>query len=162
MGTGLWALIFSAPRFPVTGNFLIIDVNLGFILQWCGDPTCVRFIGSEYRYSRRQDPRGECLLAPKVTTIVFIDAFHSRISLRTQPLLSILNAHEFPSTVLRFNPSSTMLISGSADNSVRVVEVPSSLGEKSNGALITVIWVLLAVLVVLLGVFLQSGGSIRL
>ncbi|KAG8956683.1 hypothetical protein FRC04_000161 [Tulasnella sp. 424] len=78
------------------------------------------------------------------------------------PLLSILNAHEFPSTVLRFNPSSTMLISGSADNSVRVVEVPSSLGEKSNGALITVIWVLLAVLVVLLGVFLQSGGSIRL
>ncbi|KAG8910315.1 hypothetical protein FRC00_008425 [Tulasnella sp. 408] len=78
------------------------------------------------------------------------------------PLLSILNAHEFPATVLKFNPSSTLLISGSADNSVRVVEVPSSLGEKSNGALMAIVWVLLAVFVVLLGVLLQSRGSIRL
>ncbi|KAG9051039.1 hypothetical protein FS837_000147 [Tulasnella sp. UAMH 9824] len=78
------------------------------------------------------------------------------------PLLSILNAHEFPATVLKFNPSSTLLISGSADNSVRVVEVPSSLREKSNGAFMAIIWVLLAVFVVLLGVLLQSRGSIRL
>ncbi|KAG8990748.1 hypothetical protein FRB90_001630 [Tulasnella sp. 427] len=74
------------------------------------------------------------------------------------PLVSILNAHEFPATVLKFNPSSTLLISGSADNSVRVVEVPSSLGEKSNGGLVNMVWVLLAILVIVLGVFLQSGG----
>lgn len=38
-----------------------------------------------------------------------------------QPLLSILKAHDFPSTCLRFSPDSKLLISGSADNTLRVV-----------------------------------------
>ncbi|KDQ64694.1 hypothetical protein JAAARDRAFT_94360, partial [Jaapia argillacea MUCL 33604] len=40
------------------------------------------------------------------------------------PLLTILRAHEFPPTTIAFNPTSNLLISGSADNSVRIVEVP--------------------------------------
>ena len=45
-----------------------------------------------------------------------------------QPLLTILKAHEFPPTTLRFNPTSTLLVSGSADNSVRIISVPAELG----------------------------------
>ena len=44
-----------------------------------------------------------------------------------QPLLTILKAHEFPPTTLRFNPSSNLLVSGSADNTVRIVTVPDQL-----------------------------------
>jgi WD40 repeat protein len=45
-----------------------------------------------------------------------------------QPLLTILKAHEFPPTTLRFSPTSNLLVSGSADNSVRVISVPADLG----------------------------------
>ena len=45
-----------------------------------------------------------------------------------QPLLTILKAHEFPPTTLRFSPTSNLLVSGSADNSVRVISVPAELG----------------------------------
>ena len=41
-----------------------------------------------------------------------------------QPVVTILKAHDFPPTTLRFNPESNLLISGSADNSIRVVTVP--------------------------------------
>lgn len=41
-----------------------------------------------------------------------------------QPVVTILKAHEFPPTTLRFNPTSNLLISGSADNTVRIVTVP--------------------------------------
>jgi len=70
------------------------------------------------------------------------------------PLMEILNAHEFPSTVLRFNPSSTLLISGSADNSIRVVEVPEGL-EKGSG-MTTIIYALVALLVAILALFLAQ------
>jgi len=42
------------------------------------------------------------------------------------PLVTILKVHEFPPTTLQFNPSSTLLVSGSADASVRVIVVPTS------------------------------------
>lgn len=38
--------------------------------------------------------------------------------------MTILQAHDFPVTSLRFNPTADLLISGSADNSVRVITVP--------------------------------------
>ena len=47
---------------------------------------------------------------------------------RLQPLLTILKAHDFPPTTLRFSPMSDMLVSGSADNTVRIVAVPPNLG----------------------------------
>jgi len=45
------------------------------------------------------------------------------------PLLSILKAHEFPPTTLRFSPDSSVLVSGSADNTVRIIVVPSTFGS---------------------------------
>jgi prolactin regulatory element-binding protein len=44
-----------------------------------------------------------------------------------QPLLTILKAHEFPPTTIRFNPTSDLLVSGSADNTIRIVSVPDNL-----------------------------------
>lgn len=49
-----------------------------------------------------------------------------------QPLVTILKAHDFPPTTLRFNPESNLLISGSVDNSIRVVSVPETLAESST------------------------------
>lgn len=46
----------------------------------------------------------------------------------SQPCATILKAHEFPPTVIKFNPSSTLLVSGSADNSIRIVSIPESTG----------------------------------
>ncbi|KZS97651.1 WD40 repeat-like protein [Sistotremastrum niveocremeum HHB9708] len=68
------------------------------------------------------------------------------------PLLTILRAHEFPLTTLCFDPSGTLLISGSPDNSIRVVQVPAA----SNGYSWSIILaILLALLLVLLGVAIE-------
>ena len=40
-----------------------------------------------------------------------------------QWLFTILKAHDFPPTTLKFNPTGTLLVSGSADNTVRIVSV---------------------------------------
>ncbi|EJD53776.1 WD40 repeat-like protein [Auricularia subglabra TFB-10046 SS5] len=65
------------------------------------------------------------------------------------PLLTILRAHEFPATTIRFNPTSTLLLSGSADDSVRVVPIPDSTGSNTGS------WILLvlAILAILLAIF---------
>nr|ANC28037.1 WD-repeat protein [Polyporus umbellatus] len=69
------------------------------------------------------------------------------------PLLTILKAHDFPPTTLRFSPTSDMLVSGSADNTVRVVTIPPNLGATSWGS-----WILfiVALLVVLFAVLAQQ------
>ncbi|CDU25605.1 uncharacterized protein SPSC_05498 [Sporisorium scitamineum] len=41
-----------------------------------------------------------------------------------RPVLKILHAHDFPPTCLKFNPSSNLLISASADNTLRVIPIP--------------------------------------
>ncbi|PAV20951.1 WD40 domain containing protein [Pyrrhoderma noxium] len=68
------------------------------------------------------------------------------------PLLSVLKAHDFPSTVLKFNPSSNLLVSGSADNTVRVITVPEKLAGTTwtTGSVI-----LIAIFVLLLAVLVQ-------
>ncbi|KAI0722173.1 WD40 repeat-like protein [Cerioporus squamosus] len=66
------------------------------------------------------------------------------------PLLTILKAHEFPPTTLRFSLSSDMLISGSADNTVRVATIPPNLGATSWGSWILFIVALLVVLFAIL------------
>lgn len=40
-------------------------------------------------------------------------------------LVTVLKAHDFPPTTLRFNPTASLLVSGSADNSIRIMSVPS-------------------------------------
>ncbi|KAI1789016.1 WD40 repeat-like protein [Ganoderma leucocontextum] len=69
------------------------------------------------------------------------------------PLLTILKAHEFPPTTLRFSPNSDTLVSGSADNTVRVVTIPLGLGATSWGS-----WLLffVALLVVLFAILAQQ------
>jgi len=69
------------------------------------------------------------------------------------PLLSILKSHEFPPTVLKFNPTSTLLVSGSADNTVRLIAIPEGLGDNA-------VWgytfaVILALFFVLFAIALQ-------
>ncbi|PIL36872.1 hypothetical protein GSI_00562 [Ganoderma sinense ZZ0214-1] len=66
------------------------------------------------------------------------------------PLLTILKAHEFPPTTLRFSPSSDTLVSGSADNTVRVVTIPIGLGATSWGSWLLFIVALLVVLFAIL------------
>jgi len=69
------------------------------------------------------------------------------------PLLSILKSHEFPPTVLKFNPTSTLLVSASADNTVRLIAVPEGLGD--NAAWSHTITVVLALFFVLFAFALQ-------
>ncbi|VDC06139.1 unnamed protein product [Peniophora sp. CBMAI 1063] len=54
------------------------------------------------------------------------------------PLLSILKSHEFPPTVLKFSPDSSILVSGSADNTVRLVAVPDEIEGSQWGLRIMV------------------------
>ncbi|KAG8952181.1 hypothetical protein FRC03_012227 [Tulasnella sp. 419] len=71
------------------------------------------------------------------------------------PLLTILNAHEFPPTTLRFSPNGSKLISGSADNSIRIVEVPGTLGDEPSRIWAMMLYILLALLGVALAVGLR-------
>ena len=48
-----------------------------------------------------------------------------------QPLFTILKAHDFPPTTLKFNSNMTLLVSGSADNTIRIV----SLAQQAAGGL---------------------------
>ena len=53
-----------------------------------------------------------------------------RLKIRhVQPMLTILKAHDFPPTTLQFNPRSSLLVSGSADASVRVMVVPATVSS---------------------------------
>ncbi|KAJ7276222.1 quinon protein alcohol dehydrogenase-like superfamily [Mycena haematopus] len=63
------------------------------------------------------------------------------------PLVAILKAHEFPSTTVKFNPTSRLLVSASADNSIRVISVPDS-AEKSSWTLIILILITLLIALV--------------
>ncbi|KAJ7179278.1 WD40-repeat-containing domain protein [Mycena filopes] len=56
------------------------------------------------------------------------------------PLVTILKSHEFPSTTLKFNPTSRLLVSGSADNTIRIISVPDS-AEKSSWVMVILIFI---------------------
>ncbi|GAA5899642.1 hypothetical protein JCM6882_001173 [Rhodosporidiobolus microsporus] len=75
-----------------------------------------------------------------------------------RPILTILHAHDFPVTSLQFNPSGTTLISGSADNSIRVISVPSGPAASGNSGSSATLWaILLTLLVLLIAVAIQTG-----
>ncbi|KAG9085265.1 hypothetical protein FS749_004579 [Ceratobasidium sp. UAMH 11750] len=69
------------------------------------------------------------------------------------PLLTILRAHEFPPTALRFNPSGTLLASASADNTLRIIAVTDTFGQ----SWVTTLVILLALLSGLLAILIQRG-----
>ncbi|GAA5827751.1 hypothetical protein JCM11251_007655 [Rhodosporidiobolus azoricus] len=76
-----------------------------------------------------------------------------------RPILTILHAHDFPVTTLQFNPTGTTLISGSADNSIRIIAVPAggAVGTGGGGSATTVWAVLVTLLVLLVAVAIQAG-----
>ncbi|KAF9247145.1 quinon protein alcohol dehydrogenase-like superfamily [Melanogaster broomeanus] len=70
------------------------------------------------------------------------------------PLLSILKAHEFPVTTVRFNPTSNLLVSGGVDSSLRVVSISEKLGGQSWSLII--VFIVLAILVVIIGIMMRK------
>lgn len=70
------------------------------------------------------------------------------------PLVRILSAHSFPVTCLSFDPTATVLASGSPDNSLRLVQVPQDLAA-SDSARAFVQALVIAILIGLLAVLLQ-------
>jgi len=76
-----------------------------------------------------------------------------------RPLLRVLDAHSFPPTCLRISPSGKTLISGSADNTLRVVEIPPSalLGTSAGSSARSIILtILVALLFAILAYILQQ------
>ncbi|GAA5999277.1 hypothetical protein JCM5350_004978, partial [Sporobolomyces pararoseus] len=71
-----------------------------------------------------------------------------------RPIMTILKAHDFPSTTIKFNPSSSLLVSGSADNSLRVIKVPPP-SERGGESKMTMVW--LTLLILLIAVLVQQG-----
>ncbi|KAJ3517553.1 hypothetical protein NLJ89_g439 [Agrocybe chaxingu] len=63
------------------------------------------------------------------------------------PLSTILKAYELPPTTIKFDPSATILVAGSADNSIRILSIPTTVGGPSWSVIIFVFLALVFVLV---------------
>jgi len=74
------------------------------------------------------------------------------------PLVTILKAHELPLTTIKFNPTSTLLVSGSADNSIRVVAVPQQFGGSTWWTTVLLWLTLLVILAVIVEKYLHPGA----
>ncbi|KAG9317617.1 quinon protein alcohol dehydrogenase-like superfamily [Chiua virens] len=70
-----------------------------------------------------------------------------------KPLLSILKAHEFPITTLRFSPTSKLLVSGGVDSSMRVISIPPDFRSQSWN---TIIFIIIAILVIIVAVLMRQ------
>ncbi|KAK4688290.1 prolactin regulatory element-binding protein, partial [Tremellales sp. Uapishka_1] len=68
------------------------------------------------------------------------------------PLLKILHSHSFPPTALKFNPSASLLVSASADNTIRVVMVPARFG----GVSLPLVAFLLAILAIIAAMVMRG------
>ncbi|KAG8832527.1 hypothetical protein FRC17_001184 [Serendipita sp. 399] len=77
-------------------------------------------------------------------------------SRKLSPLLKILGAHEFPCTALKFNTDRSLLVSASADNSVRIVAVPEKFDDRGSTTLIVFITVLSILLAILTQLYFQG------
>ncbi|KAF5393724.1 hypothetical protein D9757_000170 [Collybiopsis confluens] len=65
------------------------------------------------------------------------------------PVSTILKAHEFPPTTLAFNTNSRLLVSGSADNSIRVISLPAQVKASNWGFMMVIVLTLIIVLLAL-------------
>ncbi|SCZ94646.1 BZ3500_MvSof-1268-A1-R1_Chr12-3g04019 [Microbotryum saponariae] len=78
-----------------------------------------------------------------------------------RPIVTILSAHGFPVTSLQFSPSGHLVVSGSADNSVRIIRVPprDKRGTEGRGWKMGFVWtlVVLALAVWVQGVWVGQG-----
>jgi len=74
------------------------------------------------------------------------------------PVFTILKAHDFPPTTLKFNSTTTLLVSSSADNTVRIVSLQYAAGSFTWTFIFVI---LLAILVAVLALFAkQYTGAI--
>ncbi|KAL9712802.1 hypothetical protein Ac2012v2_004039 [Leucoagaricus gongylophorus] len=69
------------------------------------------------------------------------------------PLCTVLKAHEFPPTAVKFDPTTKLIVSGSADSTLRIVAIPEVVGGFS-WTVITL--VLMAILVVIIAIAMQD------
>lgn len=69
------------------------------------------------------------------------------------PLCTVLKAHEFPPTAVKFDPTTKLIVSGSADSTLRIVAIPEVVGGFS-WTVITL--VLMAMLVVIIAIVMQD------
>ena len=92
---------------------------------------------------------------PPPSPLLLADSPLALPCLALQPLIRILHAHDFPPTALRFNPSSSLLVSASADNTLRVITIPDMptsrgaidlLTESKAGVYLTLLTALIMVL----------------
>ncbi|KAH9809897.1 quinon protein alcohol dehydrogenase-like superfamily [Melampsora americana] len=74
-------------------------------------------------------------------TVSVIDA----LSLR--PILTILHAHEFPVTCLKFSIDSSRLVSASADTTIQVIEIPERRSAWRSSALILIFLTILMIFI---------------
>ncbi|CAA7259537.1 unnamed protein product [Cyclocybe aegerita] len=63
------------------------------------------------------------------------------------PLSTILKAYELPPTTIKFDPNTTLLVAGSADNTIRIMSIPSTVGGSSWSVIIFIFLALVFVLV---------------
>ncbi|KAH9947322.1 WD40 repeat-like protein [Amylocystis lapponica] len=119
-----------------------------FVCKWDAETwevTKVRKVGDRGLTCFDVSPNGKLLaFGSSDYTVGILDA-HT-----LAPLLTILKAHEFPPTTLHFNTTSNLLVSGSADNTVRVVTVPESLGATSWSSWILIIITLFIILLAII------------
>ncbi|KAJ2924968.1 hypothetical protein H1R20_g12143, partial [Candolleomyces eurysporus] len=72
------------------------------------------------------------------------------------PCATILKAHDFPPTVVKFNPSATLLVSGSPDNTLRVVTVPLTTSNSGSGTFLLILALVIIILSILLQLYLKQ------
>ncbi|KAJ3723158.1 WD40 repeat-like protein [Lentinula raphanica] len=63
------------------------------------------------------------------------------------PVSTILKAHDFPPTTLAFNMESSLLVSGSADNSIRVITLPDQVRGSNWGFFMLLVLTLIILMV---------------
>jgi len=69
------------------------------------------------------------------------------------PLISILKAFEFPSTFVKFNPTTSLLVSGSADNSIRIVSIPQIVAGPSQRYLFSILTFVILLLAIAISLY---------
>lgn len=79
--------------------------------------------------------RGDALAIGTSDLALHVLSTHARCA----PLVRVANVHDFPPTCVAFSPSGTHVVSGSADSSLRLIELPAGGGAGAGGAYIGVL-----------------------
>lgn len=93
--------------------------------------------------------RGDALAVGTSDLALHILSTHARLA----PLVRVANVHDFPPTCVAFSPSGTHVVSGSADSSLRLIELPPGGAHVGvlveHGQLLYVVLLVVALLIAL-------------